>query len=45
MRALSTARSLAEKAGPACPRTYSHGIDVRFVANEGLSAHRIPYIP
>lgn len=23
----------------------SHSIDVRFVANEGLSAHRIPYIP
>lgn len=32
-------------ASPACPKTYSHGIDVRFMANESLSAHRIPHVP
>lgn len=33
------ARSLAERGWPSSPRTYSHGVDVGFVANEGLFQH------
>lgn len=33
------------RASPAPPRTYCHGIDVGFVADEGLSAHRISHVP